>query len=539
MKFGEIPVAEAEGSILAHSVRTKETVFKKGRRLTPDDVAALISTGVKTIFAATLEPDDVPEDEAAKALAEALAGTGITLSPPFTGRANLLAASAGLVQIDARAINRINQIDEALTVATLNANDPATAGQMLATIKIIPFACPKKVLDEALEIAKTARLCLAPFQPKSAGLILTEIEGLKNLTAKSRQVLEARLHGMNATIGDVRLCAHDRKAVADAITAQQAKGLDPILLLGASATVDRRDVIPAAIEQAGGEILHYGMPVDPGNLLLLARHGATTIIGLPGCARSPKLNGVDWVLQRLFAGLAIDSAGIMNMGVGGLLKEMPARPQPRAGKRADTSRPIAAIVLAAGQSRRMGATNKLLADIDGKPMIVRVVETLKASKLASSDHPIIVVTGHEAARIKTVLDGHDVHFVDNPNYGEGLSTSLAAGLNALEDGVEGAMICLGDMPNVTPDDLDQIIAAFDPEEDRAICVPTVDGKRGNPVLWSAAFFEDMKTLKGDVGARHLIGEAGNQVCEVPLKTRGTLEDFDTPEALNRLKDHDR
>lgn len=175
----------------------------------------------------------------------------------------------------------------------------------------------------------------------------------------------------------------------------------------------------------------------------------------------------------------------------------------------------------------MGARNKLLIPIDGKPMIRHVVDAAMASRLAD----IVVVTGHDDQAVREALAGLDITFVHNPAYGEGLSTSLKAGLSAVAPERDAAMICLGDMPLVTPRDIDRLIAAFNPAEGRLICVATVAGKRGNPVLWAAALFQPMQSLTGDTGARQLMAEYPEAVCEVTMTGQGPLVDLDTPEAL--------
>jgi molybdenum cofactor cytidylyltransferase len=183
----------------------------------------------------------------------------------------------------------------------------------------------------------------------------------------------------------------------------------------------------------------------------------------------------------------------------------------------------------------MGALNKLLAEIDGTAMVRGVVETVLASKA----RPVVVVTGHQAGEVRAALAGLDVRFVHNPDYEQGLSTSLRHGIGALDEAldgaVDGALVCLGDMPQVSAGHLDKVIAAFDPDEGRAICVPTSDGKRGNPVLWGAQFFAEIGAVSGDVGARHLIGEYAEMVCEVELGDGAVLVDIDTPEALGDLR----
>ena len=269
-----------------------------------------------------------------------------------------------------------------------------------------------------------------------------------------------------------------------------------LLIAGASAITDRRDVIPAAITACGGEVLHFGMPVDPGNLLLLGRIGERPVLGLPGCARSPKVNGFDWVLRRLMADLPVDGRQIMRMGAGGLLIEIPTRPQPRAEPALSSQAPkVAAIVLAAGRSSRMGGANKLLTEIEGLPMVARAVE----AALASRARPVIVVTGHDSARLRAAIGDRPVTVIENPAFASGMASSLKAGITALPAEIDGALVCLADMPRVGPQTLDRLIAAFNPLEGRAICVPSWDGKRGNPVLWAKRFFPEMASLAGDTG----------------------------------------
>jgi molybdenum cofactor cytidylyltransferase len=292
----------------------------------------------------------------------------------------------------------------------------------------------------------------------------------------------------------------------------------------------------AAVIQCGGTVEHFGMPVDPGNLMMLGRIGAMRVLGLPGSARSPRLHGFDWVLRRLVAGLDVSGKDLMRMGVGGLLKEIPSRPLPRTsavsvGKPENSSRQIAAIVLAAGQSRRMGAANKLLEPLNGKPMMLHAVD----AALETSADPVIVVTGHEPERIREAVKGRAVTIAHNPDFSDGLSTSLRAALTVLGDDVEGVIVCLGDMPAVSSDHMSRLIAAFDPEAGRSIIVPTVAGKRGNPVLWHRRFFTQMADISGDVGARHLIGENEESLFEVAMDDGAVLEDLDTPAALEAYR----
>lgn len=538
MKFGNLAVEECAGAILAHGLRVDRGVFKKGRLLDAKDVAALRDAGYGTVMVARLEADDVAENQAAAALAAALAGDGVRVGQSFTGRCNLFARHGGLLLADADRLDAMNRVDEAMTVATLAAHTRVSEGQLLATIKIIPFAVPSDRLDHAESILASAGAAVgvAAFRPMDVALLQTRLPGTRQgILDKTTTVIRQRLEALGSRLRWEKRCEHNQQALTRTLNEMLLAEPQMLLIAGASAIVDRRDVVPAAIVGIGGRLDHFGMPVDPGNLLLLAHRDSTPMLGLPGCARSPKFNGFDQVLERLLAGVTVASPDIMGMGVGGLLKETRERAQPRSGASpALESTPraprIAALVLAAGQSRRMGARNKLLANVDGVPMVARAVDAAMAGVNAG----VYVVTGHEHQQVAGALAGRDVHVVHNPRYADGLSTSLARGLAALGPEVDGALVCLGDMPRVTTAHIEKLVEAFDPLEGRAICVPLWDGKRGHPVLWARRFFSEMADIKGDVGARHLLGEYAELVSEIPVADDGVLLDVDSPAALRAL-----
>ncbi len=540
MKFGDFPIDVAEGAILAHGLRLGKRTFKKGRALTADDIAALRDAGRETVIAARLEADDVGEDEAALAVAEAALGEGLSRGEPFTGRCNLFAEKRGIAVLERERLDRLNLVDEAVTVATVPPLCPVEANQKVATIKVIPVAVARPVLDRCVAIAGDGGplIRIARYAELPVGLVQTTLPGVKESVLDSTtETVRARLAGLGSHLAAEERCAHEAQAVAAAIASMLERGCGMLLIMGASAVVDRRDIVPDAIERVGGDIDHLGMPVDPGNLLLLGHLGPVPVIGLPGCARSPSLNGFDWVLQRLLAGLPVTDRDIMTMGAGGLLKEFKSRPLPRADASprprraaaepvAATSPRIAAMVLAAGQSRRMGRTNKLLAPLEGVPMVVRAVD----AALASRARPVVVITGHEAERVRAALGERPAQIVHNSAFARGISTSLLKGLSVLPQDVDGALICLGDMPRIGAGLLNRLIDGFDPDEGRAIGVPTFEGKRGNPVLFAARFFAEMREIAGDVGARHLIGEHADEVYEIE-GDESVMLDIDTPEAL--------
>lgn len=529
MLFDTVPLKSARGAILAHGMRAGGRLLRKGRVLSDKDIVLMVQAGIAQVTVARLDDDDVPEDEAAARIAARLGGDNIRIAAAFTGRANLYATADGVFVVDAARVNAVNAIDESITLATLGPYTPVKTGQMLATVKIIPFAAPSFTLVRAEETLKMSPLRVAAYRPREAALISTMLPGMKpSLLDKNRNAIEARLKSVGSSLALEQRVAHEVTPLANAISKAKKAGCDPILVFGASAITDRRDVIPAAIETAGGIVEHFGMPVDPGNLFLIGKLGETVVIGLPGCARSPKLNGFDFALWRLAAGLPMGRAEIAAMGVGGLLIEIPTRPQPRDEPPNEAPRAprIAAVVLAAGMSSRMGS-NKLMAELNGKPLVRHAVE----AALGSAACPVIVVTGNEDASTKAALSDLDVSFINNPNFAKGLSTSLKAGIAAVPTDCDGAIVLLGDMPGVSAALIDRLIASFDPGEDRAICVATRNGKHGNPVLWARRFFEEIASIEGDVGAKSLVGTYGELVREVEAADDAPLIDIDTPEAL--------
>ena len=385
MRFGPVAVAEAEGAVLAHSLAAGGLKLRKGRMLSAGDLAALQAAGVAEVTVARLEPGDVAEDAAAEALAAALApdpaAAGLRLTAPFTGRVNLVALADGVLRVDRGAVDALNGGDPAITLATLPDRARVRAGQMVATVKIIPYGVAGAELARA--VRRLAAACAAPirlhrFRPGRATLILTTTPGLKpSLIASGAAAIGARLAALGQEMAPPVIVPHATAAVAAAIVEAEG-GL--VLILGASATSDAGDTCPAGLVAAGGRLVRFGMPVDPGNLLFLGEQAGRPVVGLPGCARSPALNGADWVLERLAAGLTVTGAEIAGMGVGGLLKEIAARPQPRAGRTRPAGPPqVAALVLAAGAARRMRGRDKLLEEVGGRPVLRAVAEAALAS----------------------------------------------------------------------------------------------------------------------------------------------------------------
>ena len=518
---------EAEGVMLAHTLKLPALTFKKGRRLSAGDLELLLEAGVATVSGARLAPDELDEDQAAEAVATILASGPLVARRPHAGRCNLHAEQAGILVVDGAVIDRLNHVDEAITIATLSPYTPVRKGQVVATVKIIPFAVRQSRIAACRELIDACPpLRLAPLVAQRVALIMSESSATTtSILDKTLAVTKSRIEALGSRLCLTLRCRHDSDAIGAALDQALAAGCELILVSGAAVTKDRGDVVPAAIVGRGGEITHFGMPVEPGNMLLLARIAAVPVINLPGCARSRRSNGFDWLLQRLLAQLPVAGAEIMNMGVGGLIRSAHDEGATEA------ARPrVGALVLAAGRSMRMGEANKLLCPLAGVPLVARAVDAACASQCAQ----VMVVTGHEAAQVEAALAGRRVSFTYNPAFEQGMASSLACGLRAMSQDLDAVLVLLGDMPQISAEDIDTLLEVFAPDC-LAIVVPERHGRRGNPVLWPRRYFAEICALKGDVGARELLIRHADEVKTVVISSDAIFADVDTPEALRQME----
>lgn len=337
MKFGPVPIDQAEGKILGHNIAGPDgrRVFRKGRPLTAEDVNQLRQLGRATVYVAEMEAGDIDEDTAADRLAAAVTGDGLRISGPSNGRANLFATRPGILRVDPERLGQING-RPGITLATLVGDSAVRQGKMVATVKIMPYAVPEMDVREVETAAagSDSVLSVSPFNRQRVGLILSGSPSARERIVHSfESTLQQRLTLLNAKIAKVDFISLDDESgeaeLATMIGQHIDEGMELIIMAGETAIMDRYDLAPRAVEQAGGEVTCYGVPVDPGNLLMLAYHGRVPIMGAPGCARSPKSNIVDIVLPRLLAGDWLDQRAMIPMGHGGLLEDVPERPMPR------------------------------------------------------------------------------------------------------------------------------------------------------------------------------------------------------------------
>ncbi len=334
MKFGPVPIREAIGHVLAHNLLDQggHKVLAKGRLLQEFDYAKLEALGLETVIVAALDSTDLSENEGARRVADAVAGPGIEIKAPGVGRANLLAAHYGPLYINVPALERLNNIDAGITLATLRNHSLVQPGELVTLVKIIPFGIAEA---RVVDVESTARehspvISVRPLQSCSGALILTGPESARQrLIRDFEPPTRDRLTRLNSHLDDLSCVDHQPEAIARAIREQIDAGRELILVAGISAIIDQEDVVPTALRLAGGDVAHFGVPVDPGSLLMLGYVGSVPVLGAPSCIKSPKTNVVDWLLPRLLAGERLTRADLVEMGHGGLLEDISERPMPR------------------------------------------------------------------------------------------------------------------------------------------------------------------------------------------------------------------
>jgi len=337
MKFGPVPLEQAQGKILGHHIAgpSGQRAFRKGKPLTGEDIQGLAELGRQMVYVAEMEPDDIPEDAAAQRVARAIAGHGLRSSGAHVGRVNVQAETLGLVKVDAERLVRLNEC-EGITLATVASDSVAAAGKTVATVKIIPFGVPGSdvTMAEAVAAAGDAVISLVPLLPRSVSLVLSGSPAVgERVVENFAPPLRERVQALGSEISSMDYVPLEddqgEAELAEVLVNQVKAGAELIILAGETAIMDRYDIAPRAIECAGGQVICFGAPVDPGNLLMLAYLRDVPILGAPGCARSPKVNVIDWVLPRLLAGERLARQDILALGHGGLLEDTPLRPVPR------------------------------------------------------------------------------------------------------------------------------------------------------------------------------------------------------------------
>ena len=531
MKILGLDPQESLGSVIAQTYNLPGKTISKGTFVTSEIVDYFKEGEVQNMICAVPDNGDIHEDEAANIISNAIDRSHIYIESASTGRVNFKSRSLCLVRYKRDLIKKVNLVDESIAFSIVEHNQLLAKNDLIATLKIIPFFTQKKYVDQVISILDKNELFKThSLNKKEVSLIQTSFEWQKKSMFKATSnVTRNRLEALDCSLNEEKLIRHDYKVLCSEIRSSIKSGIDILLISGASAITDRSDYIPKAILSEGGEIIQYGLAVDPGNLLLVGKIGKTTIIGMPGCARSPKLNGFDWVLQLLMADIPVVKEELAEMGAGGLLMEIASRPLPRAlAKNVNKQeKKIMGVILAAGNSTRMGKDNKLLRNIGDAPLIRNLAIEILKSDLDSCS----IVLGYQSDKVADVIKDLNVNLILNPLWKEGQASSLRAAINTLDSTYSDLLIMLGDLPGIKSSHINSIIEEHLLTDNRKskITIPSFKGQKGNPVIWGRSFFHDLSNLEGDVGGRTLFSEHPAAINILEMNDPWVVKDADTPE----------
>jgi molybdenum cofactor cytidylyltransferase len=347
MKFAPVPLPDAKGKILGHNIADANgrRLLRKGKPLTDEDLEKLRALGRRSVYVAEMEPDDVDENTAARRVADAVYGTGLQSTGASSGRVNLLAREHGILRVDVERLAQINDRD-GITLATLATHSPVHPRQIVATIKIIPYAVQESIIRAAEGIARGSNSVVRvdPLPSRSVGMILSGSTSIHQKLVSDFTPLRTRIEKLGSFVARTDFVAlddeTDEAALASMLKQQVTSGIRMILLAGETAIMDSHDIVPRAVVRAGGYVESVGAPVDPGNLLMLAYIDDVPVVGAPGCARSRKTNIVDWILPRLLVGDRLTRRDIVALGHGGLLQDISERGMPRDVKEEDAEQSL-------------------------------------------------------------------------------------------------------------------------------------------------------------------------------------------------------
>jgi molybdenum cofactor cytidylyltransferase len=326
MRLEERAISDVTGTILVHNVADANgrRVLKKGTRLKQEHLAQLAELGHSRVMVAVLEDDDVLEDEAAVTLAEALKTDQMRLSRVTGGRVNLVAEVDGLLEVEGERLLELNMLP-GITLATVPPRTvvgPTQKTAQVATLKIIPYAVPRRALERAQALARP-RPGIVEVRPLTPGrrvaMLLTGETGAHDkVRADFVPPTQSRLERLGAELVAVEAVAQERAAIRETC-ARLAAETDLVVIAGQTSIMDEDDTTLRALRDAGAEVVAYGAPVEPGNLLTLAYLSDTPVLCAPGCARGLGHNVVDIVLPRLLLGDRLERVDIATLGLGGLL----------------------------------------------------------------------------------------------------------------------------------------------------------------------------------------------------------------------------
>lgn len=319
-----IPIDEAVGTVLCHDVTRivpgefKGPAFSKGHIITAEDIPVLRKLGKEHVYVWKLDEGYVHENDAAKRIARAVAGSGLTMTEPREGKVNLIASVDGMCRIEGETLLQINMIEEVVVAARSNRR-PVKTGDMVAGVRVIPLVFAEAKLEQIEALTrKTEVLQVKPYKSYQTGIVITGNEVNSGLIEdKFGPILQMKMASLGCTIIGKKIVPDDTGQISQAIHDHIQAGAEVVLVTGGM-SVDPDDVTPTALRQAGAEVVSYGAPVLPGSMLMVAYIGDVPVLGLPGCVMYSKVTIFDLVMPTVLTGEKVTRSMLVRLGMGGL-----------------------------------------------------------------------------------------------------------------------------------------------------------------------------------------------------------------------------
>ena len=303
MQFKIVPTKKANSQILAHTIKLKDLVIRKGKVLNKEHLSILIKNRINEIYVAILQKEDYPENISADLIAKHICSKKLFNIIVSNGRADIYSRLKGVLNIDEKKLLRINEKNQDIAICSIKNYSVIKEGQLVGNVKVLPYAISKRNILKITNDKTIKNIFhIAKKTINKVGIIFTSNHIKINKEEKILKAINLRLENFNLKVNHKKICKHNHKILALAIKEILKKNIDLILIYGETSISDINDVVPKSIATIKGRVISSIMPTDPGNLLLIGNISNTTIIGVPGCAKSLKRNGFDDILERVCHG---------------------------------------------------------------------------------------------------------------------------------------------------------------------------------------------------------------------------------------------
>ena len=492
MRLEEVEINRAQGLRLVEELMLNGQLLPKNHALDNDDISLLKQNGKKSVYGAWAENGDIDFDTALGVVAAKISGTNLGFRIDERGFCEIAATSGGLLEVYTDRVLKFNRLCPYFILNTIAPFQMVAPGEIIARLEIMVPVLPQEVVDNIVLAlsGNDSLLAVRDLKTQDAALLYTRFYHTEEETEHLGEVFEKLIETyqpMNLVFNQEMTAEHTIDDIAGALEALIHSPAQIIFILPSIRNYTSQDVVSSAISSIADDILCPQLPVFGGSDMIIATKKNKKIICLPYNYAYMDIPAIENVLKLAIVKPKLQSFDFTHpltplIETISTLRDTSSLIQGKAhdGKNKAS---VPAVVLAAGQGKRLG-TNKLLADINGEPLVVKAVR----AAVQSNASPVFVVTGYQAEEIESALENFDVNLVRNPNYYTGIKTSIDLGLKSVPDFCDGTLIIPADMPHLTPEFLKKMIAKFKKKNEKQLILAEKNYIKSNPVIWSKALY---------------------------------------------------